>query len=97
MVEIITLESLLPLASFIMVIASFAVGRVSAGKDQGKQEGMILGELGYVKSSVDDVKRKLDTQDEHYADMRADISAIDQAVKSAHNRIDGIEKRCCGD
>ncbi|MBQ5658908.1 MAG: hypothetical protein IIV02_05215 [Peptococcaceae bacterium] len=92
-----TLESLLPLASFIMVIASFAVGRVSAGKDQGKQEGMILGELGYVKSSVDDVKRKLDTQDEHYAEMRAKISAIDESVKSAHNRIDEIRAHCCGD
>lgn len=96
-VEIMTLESLLPLASFIMVIASFAVGRVSAGKDQGKQEGMILGELGYVKSSVDDVKRKLDTQDEHYAEMRAKISAIDESVKSAHNRIDEIRAHCCGD
>ena len=80
-----------------MVFVSFAVGRVIAGKDQGKQEGMILGELGYVKSSIDDVKHKLDTQDEHYADMRAQISAIDQAVKSAHNRIDEIRAHCCGD
>ena len=92
-----TLEELLPLLSICMVFVSFAVGRVSAGKDQGKQEGLILGELGYVKSSIDDVKHKLDTQDEHYADMRAQISAIDQAVKSAHNRIDEIRAHCCGD
>lgn len=91
-----TLNELLPIVSLCFVIAGFFAGRMSAGKDQGKQEGMILGELGYVKSSIDDVKHKLDTQDEHYADMRANISAIDQAVKSAHNRIDGIERRCCG-
>lgn len=86
-----------PFFSIILAVATFGVGRVSSGKEQGKQEGMILGELGYVKSSVDDVKRKLDTQDEHYADMKAKISALDQSVKSAHNRIDGIEQRCCGE
>lgn len=92
-----TLESLMPLASLIMLFVSFAVGRVSAGKDQGKQEGMILGELGYVKSSVDDVKHKLDRQDEQYATMKAEIAAIKQSAAQAHHRIDEIRQHCCGD
>lgn len=92
-----TLEGLLPLASLIMVIASFAVGRVSAGKEQGKQDGIILGELGYVKSSVDDVKHKLDRQDEQYANMKAEIAAVKQSTAQAHHRIDEIRQHCCGD
>ena len=33
----------------------------SDNRDEGKKDGVVLTELGYIKSGVDDIKRKQDT------------------------------------
>lgn len=87
----------IPLLASIATILSFVIGRSTANRDQGKQEGLILGEIGYVKSSIDDVKHKLDKQDEQYIEVLERVSAVEQSAKQAHHRIDEIREHCCGD
>lgn len=61
-------------------------------KTEGKEGGIILTELGYIKAGVDDMKR--DTRE-----FRAEIQEIhdrvvrnEESCKQAHKRIDNLQK-----
>ena len=60
-------------------------------KDDAKQDGTLLTEIGYIKSGVDDIKRKQDKQDENHIEVIARLTACEQSNKQAHKRIDRLE------
>lgn len=62
-------------------------------EDVGKQQGIMLAELGYIRSSVDDVKRKQDRLDEQTVNFLRELSEVKESAKSAHKRIDTLEER----
>lgn len=62
-------------------------------EDGGKQAGIVLTELGYIKSSVDDIKRKQDTQDASILGLLRELTEVKASTQSAHKRIDGLENR----
>ncbi len=58
----------------------------------GREDGMVLTELGYIKAGVDDLKRD-------NRDMRVELQNIhdrvargEESIKQAHKRIDKLEK-----
>ena len=60
-------------------------------RTEGKEDGMVLTELGYIKAGVDDLKRD-------NRDMRTDMQTLHDTVtrtsescKQAHKRIDALE------
>lgn len=59
----------------------------------GKKDGIILTELGYIKSGVDDIKHKQEKQDEQNITFVSRLSAVEASTKQAHKRIDGLEGR----
>lgn len=59
----------------------------------GKQQGIVLTELGYIKSSVDDVKKKQDRLDAQTVNFLRELSEVKESAKSAHKRIDTLEER----
>lgn len=59
----------------------------------GKRDGIVLTELGYIKSSVDDIKRKQDRQDDQTVSFLRELSEVKESAKSAHKRIDTLEER----
>lgn len=61
-------------------------------KREGKEDGIVLTEIGYIKAGVDDLKRD-------NRDIRADVQNIHDKVtqtaescKQAHKRLDKLEK-----
>lgn len=63
----------------------------------GKKDGIILTELGYIKSGVDDIKHKQEKQDEQNIAFVSRLSAVEASTKQAHKRIDGLEGRVNND
>lgn len=59
--------------------------------EEGKQDGALLTEIGYIKSGVDDIKRKQDKQEEQYIDAIIRITAVESSAKQAHKRLDRLE------
>lgn len=57
-----------------------------------KKDGTILTDIGYIKSSIDDIKHKLEKQDERYIELVTRVTAVEQSVKQAHKRLDRIEE-----
>ena len=62
-------------------------------KNEGRQDGTILTELGYIKSSVDDIKRKQDQQDVRHIELVQKIAGYDEFKKTTENRLNNIEDK----
>lgn len=95
-----SINDILTIVSVVAAIAGvcFGVTEHNRNKKQddtadGKESGVILTELGYIKSGVDDVKRTQERQDEQMRNMIRDLTVAQESVKSAHHRIDSIEHR----
>ena len=58
----------------------------------GKQDGMILTEIGYIKAGIDDVKRDNRELRGDLQNLHDGYARLDESVKSAHRRIDKLEK-----
>ncbi|MDO5015299.1 MAG: hypothetical protein Q4E28_05040 [Clostridia bacterium] len=59
---------------------------------EGKKDGVLLTEIGYIKSGVDDIKRKQEKQDEQYVIVMTRLATVESSVKQAHHRLDEISK-----
>lgn len=66
-------------------------GKKKECKDDGKNSGTLLSDIGYIKSGVDDLKRKQETSElRHYALVER-VTKVEESAKSAQHRIDKIE------
>ncbi len=74
------------IAAFGLLISvlTFFVGRMTAAKSDGQERGIMLTEIGYIKSGVDDMKRKIDTMDKRYIDLDRRLTAVEESVKIYH-------------
>ena len=61
--------------------------------EEGKKDGVILTEIGYIKSGVDDIKRRQETQEKQYIGILTRLTSVEESSKQAHKRIDGLEDR----
>lgn len=59
---------------------------------EAKEDGIILTELGYIKSGVDDIKHKQEEQEKQNLDFVRHLTAVEESAKQAHKRIDKLEK-----
>ncbi len=57
-----------------------------------KQDGVVLTELGYIKSGVDDIKRKQDKQEQQHLKVVTRLTAVEESAKQAHHRIDELRR-----
>jgi len=60
---------------------------------EAKQDGVVLTELGYIKSGVDDIKRKQDKQEQQHIEVVTRLSAVEESTKQAHHRIDELKSK----
>ncbi len=60
---------------------------------EGKKDGVLLTEIGYIKSGVDDIKRKQEKEDERHVQVVSRLTAVEASAKQAHRRIDNLESK----
>lgn len=84
------------ICTIIGVIFSFVVYSRDKEKDhitEGRQDGVILTEIGYIKSGIDDIKSEQREQRKINTEVYSKLSAVETSAKQAHLRIDRIEER----
>lgn len=81
------------LAGIVFGVVAILRNRKQDDTADGKESGVILTELGYIKAGVDDVKRKQERQDESMTGFLRDLTEVRESTKSAHKRIDSLEER----
>ena len=79
--------------AIIFGVTSFFRNKHTDYAGEGKKDGVVLTELGYIKSGVDDIKRKQEKQEQQHIEVISRLTAVESSVKQAHKRIDAIEER----
>ena len=59
---------------------------------EGKEGGIVLTELGYIKAGVDDLKRDNREMRVEMQSLHDKVTRLDESCKHAHRRIDKLEK-----
>ena len=59
---------------------------------EGRQDGAILEKLNNIKETTEEIKHKLEKKDEQDMAMVQKVAELEASIKSAHKRIDGLEK-----
>ena len=76
---------------FVFGLVTFFRNKKSDDASEGRKDGTILTELGYIKSGVDDIKRKQEKQDEQNLIFAERLSSVEASAKQAHKRLDAME------
>ena len=88
-----TINEILSFVSPILAIVTFFVGRRTASRQDGKQDGVMLTEIGYLKKGNDDILRKIESQEHQYNDLAVRVAHLEESAKRSQIRLDMIEKR----
>lgn len=90
-------QSLSIIAGFAGSVSAIIIGILTlsrAGKkdsnQDGRLDGTILTEIGYVKGGIDDIKKKQETQDRRHIEVIERLAQVEASAKQAHKRIDEI-------
>ena len=80
----IELTILIAVGGFALSAASFFIGRTTAAKSSGQEYGVMLTDIGYIKSGVDDMKKKMDQSDKRYIEIEKRVTALEEIAKIYH-------------
>ena len=83
------LAILSPIASMTFGVIAMRRGQKTDDTSSGREMGTIQSDLGYVKSSVDAISKKLDGYDTRFIALTERVASVEQKAKSAHSRLDG--------
>lgn len=79
------------LAAIIFGYATYKRNQKTDDSNEGKETGTLFTEIGYIKSGIDDIKRKQDKQDERLLQISERLTAVEASSKQAHKRLDRFE------
>ena len=82
--EITTVLTLTTIIGFALSVGTFFIGRTTASHNDGKKEGQILTELGYIKSGVDDMKRKMENLEKNYHSLEGRVVKLEERMNIYH-------------
>ena len=80
----IDISVLIAIGGILLSAATFFIGRVTAAKTSGQEYGVMLTEIGYIKSGVDDMKKKMEQSDKRYIEIEKRLSKVEEAMKIYH-------------
>ena len=72
-------------AGLAVSVGTFFVGRTTAAKNSGKEYGVMLTDIGYIKSGVDDMKRKMEQTDNRYNELEHRVTKLEQKMAIYHH------------
>ena len=76
---------LISLVSIALAVGTFFLGRTSAAKNSGQQQGQVLTELGYIKRGVDGLERKMDEMQKNQNLLETRVSKLEQMMGFYHH------------
>ena len=60
-------------------------------QDTGKDRGVLLTELGYIKAGIDDIKREQRDQEGRHNQLAERVTRVEESATQAHLRINRLE------
>ncbi|WBL17518.1 hypothetical protein [Sutcliffiella sp. NC1] len=89
-----TIETGVLIAGLSLIIAflTYSLNKSKAIKSDSQESAEVRAELGYIRRGVDDIKIDLKVNKEQISHLTERVTRIEESSKSAHRRIDTIEK-----
>lgn len=84
------------ISAVLFAYVAYKRNHTADSKDDGKKDGVLLTEIGYIKSGVDDIKHKQEKQYDQHIEVVSRLTAVESSTKQAHHRLDRIEQEING-
>lgn len=78
------------LSSILFALLAFKRSERQDHKTEGKSEGLILSDIGYIKACVDRVEKNLNRVDERYRNIVERLAKVEENLANAQKRVDEI-------
>lgn len=78
-------------AAVLFGYAAFRRNTKTDEKQEGKESGAVMTELGYVKAGIDDIKQSQKEAAKQHIEVITRLTAVESSAKQAHHRIDRLE------
>ena len=78
--------------SILFAFLAFKRSEKQEHKVEGKSEGLILSDIGYIKACVDRMEKNLAIVDERYRNVVERLAKVEENVVNAQKRLDEIIK-----
>lgn len=69
----------------------FSRNKTKDDKSEGKQDGVILTELGYIKANTEEIKTEQKEQRSINQEVLTRLTTVEASAKQAHFRLDHLE------
>lgn len=70
--------------------AGFQRGSKKESMEVGQNNGALMSELGYIKSGIDDLKRKQETSEARHYMLADRVTKVEEIARQAHEKISGL-------
>jgi peptidoglycan hydrolase CwlO-like protein len=57
-------------------------------KEIGRESGTVISDLGYIKSSIERIEKRLDNSESKFDGISTRLAKVEASVASAHKRLD---------
>ena len=75
---------LIAVCGFALSVGTFFVGRVTAARKDGRENGQVLTELGYIKKGIDGLEKDIREIKDQYANLDVRVSRLEEAARIYH-------------
>lgn len=80
------------ISSIIFAYLAFRRGFKEDQKTDGKTEGVMFSDIGYIKACVDRVEKNLNKVDERYRNIAERLAKLEESVVNVTKRVDEMYK-----
>lgn len=80
------------LSTIVFALLAFKRSEKQEHKTEGKSEGLILSDIGYIKACVDRMEKNLTSVDERYRNVLERLVKVEEALANEQKRVDEIKK-----
>ena len=80
------------ISSIVFALLAFKRSEKQEHKTEGKSEGLILSDIGYIKACVDRMEKNLTSVDERYRNVLERLVKVEEALANEQKRVDEIKK-----
>ena len=78
------------LSSIFFAYLAFRKNNLQEQRVDGKTEGAMLSDIGYIKACVDRVEKNLNKVDERYRNIAERLAKVEEAVANVTKRVDEL-------
>lgn len=79
------------IAGIIFGLVTLFRNKKADDSSEGKAQGTMLSDLGYIKAGVDEIKAEQKDQRKTNLEFIARLTAVEESTKQAHKRIDELK------